>query len=116
MVYPSRDSPMPLTLGSFEVQPPQEPVIEWSDPDNIFVGTGLSDIQLNATTNTAGTFTYTPDSGTILNLGDSQTLIVQFTPDDSVNYATTFASAVYQCGRTIGSRRRTRFLRDLAVE
>jgi hypothetical protein len=81
-----------VDIGSFEVQPPREPIIEWPNPDNIFVGTELSDIQLNAATNAAGTFTYTPDSGTILNLGDSQTLIVQFTPNDTVNYATTVAS------------------------
>ena len=79
-------------MGSFELQPPQEPVIRWSDPDNIFVGTALSNIQLNATTNAAGTFVYTPDSGTTLELGDSQTLMVQFTPDDTANYATTVAS------------------------
>ncbi len=81
-----------VDMGSFEVQPPQEPVLRWSDPDNIFVGTALSEIQLNASTNAAGTFVYTPNSGTVLSLGDSQTLMVQFTPDDTVNYATTVAS------------------------
>ncbi len=81
-----------VDIGSFEVQPPLEPIIEWFDPDNIFAGTELSDVQLNATANTAGTFFYTPSSGTVLNLGDSQTLMVQFTPSDTVNYATTVAS------------------------
>ncbi len=83
-----------VDMGSVELQPPREPIIAWSNPENIFAGTALSDAQLNATTNTAGTFVYTPDIGSILNLGDAQTLMVQFTPMDLVNYASTSASVV----------------------
>ena len=73
-----------VDIGSFEIQPPREPVIEWSNPENIFVGTALGDAQLNANSDAAGTFSYTPNAGTVLNLGDLQILTVQFTPDDSI--------------------------------
>ena len=57
-----------------------------------------------------------PDSGTILNLGDSQTLMVQFTPDDTVNYATTVASVSINVVEQSDLGDAARFLRDLAVE
>ena len=46
----------------------------------------MSATQLNATANTPGTFTYTPASGTVLNIG-THTLHVDFTPTDTTNYA-----------------------------
>lgn len=62
------------------------PVISWSNPANITFGTALSGTQLNATSGgVAGTFTYTPPSGTILNAG-TYTLVVDFTPSDAGNY------------------------------
>jgi hypothetical protein len=42
---------------------------------------------LNATTNIAGNFTYTPSAGTVLPAGN-HTLSVVFTPTDSGNYTT----------------------------
>jgi CSLREA domain-containing protein len=81
-----------VDMGAFESQPAREPIIDWPDPANIFVGTQLSDLQLNATTNTDGTFTYTPDDGHELSVGDGQTLMVQFTPFDTVHYLSTTAS------------------------
>ncbi|AIZ62614.1 hypothetical protein PK28_01025 [Hymenobacter sp. DG25B] len=42
-------------------------IISWSDPDPIVYGTALSAVQLNATA--AGTLSYTPDLGTILDGG-----------------------------------------------
>jgi hypothetical protein len=81
-----------VDMGAFELQPPRSPIIVWPDPANIFVGTALGDVQLNASTDTAGTFVYTPPTGTILDLGDAQILTVQFTPDDTVNYQSTSAS------------------------
>jgi hypothetical protein len=62
------------------------PVITWSNPANITYGTPLSATQLNATANTPGVFTYTPASGTVLNVG-THTLHVDFVPTDTVNYA-----------------------------
>lgn len=66
------------------------PVITWENPADIVYGTPLSDTQLNATVEdeVAGTLTYTPPSGTVLNAGNGQTLSVSFAPDDSANYNT----------------------------
>src|SRR5207247_3641466 len=54
------------------------PVITWANPADIVYGTALSATQLNATANVAGSFVYTPASGTGLNPGSSQTLHVAF--------------------------------------
>mgnify|MGYP001085964834 CR=1 FL=1 len=62
------------------------PVISWNTPAAITYGTALSASQLNATANVAGTFSYSPASGTLLNSGN-YTLSVTFTPDDTENYA-----------------------------
>jgi hypothetical protein len=60
-------------------------IITWSNPSDIVYGTLLDSIQLNATANVAGTFTYTPAAGTKLNAGNNQMLIVKFKPKSS-NY------------------------------
>ena len=64
------------------------PVITWSNPSDITYGTALSGTQLNAVEASpiAGTFAYTPGSGTILSAGAGQTLHVVFTPTDTANY------------------------------
>jgi|GEM_PF-2619400 len=64
------------------------PVITWGTPAAITYGTALSSTQLNATANVAGTFTYNPASGTVLNANetDSQALAVSFVPTDTTNY------------------------------
>ena len=61
--------------------------IGWAPPAAITYGTALSGAQLNATESpsTAGTFTYTPTSGTVLAAG-SHTLSVTFSPSDSTDY------------------------------
>jgi hypothetical protein len=64
------------------------PTIAWVNPAAITHGTALGGTQLNATANVAGTFVYTPASGTMLNAGAGQTLSVTFTPTDTANYAT----------------------------
>jgi hypothetical protein len=61
------------------------PAISWANPADINYGTALGAAQLNATASAAGTFVYTPAAGTVLNAG-TQTLHVEFTPDDAVNY------------------------------
>jgi len=66
----------------------KDPVITWANPVDINSGTALSSIQLNATANVAGTFVYTPASGTVLSVGAAQNLKVDFAPTDAVNYNT----------------------------
>lgn len=63
------------------------PTITWTQPASITVGTALSATQLDATSSTAGTFVYTPVSGTVLAAG-LQTLSTTFTPTDSTDYGT----------------------------
>jgi hypothetical protein len=65
------------------------PVITWSNPADIIYGTGLGATQLNATANVAGSFNYTPSSGTVLNAGASHPLLASFTPTDLTNYNST---------------------------
>ena len=54
------------------------PTITWPTPAAITYPTALSATQLNATTPVAGTFTYTPAAGTVLNAGNAQVLSVAF--------------------------------------
>ena len=60
------------------------PTITWSNPADIVYGTALSGTQLNAQVDIAGTCTYSPVAGTILNAG-TQTLTATFTPSNK-NY------------------------------
>src|SRR5438309_3263939 len=67
------------------------PTINWATPADITYGTALSGTQLNATATfknnpVAGTFTYTPADGTVLNAGQNQNLHVDFAPTDSANF------------------------------
>ena len=66
----------------------KDAVITWANPADITSGTALSATQLNATADVAGTFVYTPASGTVLSVGAAQNLKVDFTPTDAVNYNT----------------------------
>ena len=62
------------------------PVVTWTpNPATISYGTALTAAQLDANSTTAGTFTYTPGLGTILNAG-VQTLSAVFTPSDTTNF------------------------------
>jgi len=63
-------------------------VITWANPADITAGAALGATQLNATASAAGTFVYSPASGTVLSTGNSQNLKVDFTPTDAVNYNT----------------------------
>ncbi len=71
---------------------PAESLLTWPSPAAISAGTALSDAQLNATAQVAGTtttvagaFFYTPPAGTMLGAG-THLLNVAFTPTDAVNY------------------------------
>ena len=63
------------------------PVITWPPPAAISYGTALSSSQLNATANVQGAFVYNPPAGTLLGVGNSQTLSVSFTPSDTTDYS-----------------------------
>ena len=62
------------------------PTLTWDNPAAIPYGTPLSSVQLNASANVPGTFSYTPAAGTLLNGGSGQTLSVRFTPTDRITY------------------------------
>ncbi|WP_293786701.1 Ig-like domain-containing protein [uncultured Pedobacter sp.] len=62
------------------------PVLSWAKPVDITYGTALTEAQLNASADVAGTFIYTPALNAILDAGANQTLRVEFTPIDLDNY------------------------------
>jgi alpha-L-arabinofuranosidase len=64
------------------------PTITWATPSAIAYGTALSATQLNATASAAGTFVYSPASGTVLSAG-TQTLKVTYTPTNTAYSAQT---------------------------
>ena len=67
------------------------PTITWPTPAPIVSGTALSAVQLDATASVPGTFVYTPAAGVVPAVG-SDTLSVQFTPDDLADYTTASAT------------------------
>jgi sugar lactone lactonase YvrE len=69
----------------------QTPVITWPAPAAIPYGTPLSATQLDASASVPGTFTYSPNVGTVLSAG-TQTLRVTFIPTDTTDYTTVTAS------------------------
>jgi hypothetical protein len=67
------------------------PTITWATPAAITYGTALGASQLNAIASVAGTFSYTPVTGTVLDAGP-QILSVTFTPTDISDYTTAIAT------------------------
>ena len=67
------------------------PIISWAPPAPITYGTALSAAQLNAASNVAGAFIYSPAAGTVLNAG-TQILSATFTPADATDYSTAIAT------------------------
>jgi hypothetical protein len=78
------------------------PTITWGTPAAIAYGTALSGTQLDATASVAGTFAYTPGSGTVLTPG-AQTLSVTFTPTDTIDYSTATASVSIEANKVTSS-------------
>ena len=85
---------------------PQTPTIVWSAPAAVTVGTALSTTQLNATavvpgtsTAVAGTFTYSPAAGTVLNTVGTQSLSVSFAPADPTH----FSAATYSVSLAVNA-------------
>lgn len=68
------------------------PSVTWTAPAAITFGGALSSVQLNATASVPGSFVYSPAAGTVLPVGNAQTLSVAFTPNDTANYKTASAS------------------------
>jgi hypothetical protein len=68
------------------------PAITWSAPASITYGGALGNGQLSASASVPGTFVYVPPAGTVLPVGNGQTLSVTFTPADAADYATAAAS------------------------
>jgi uncharacterized delta-60 repeat protein len=67
------------------------PTITWASLADIVYGTPLGNTQLDAAASlvgntVAGTFTYTPAGGTVLNTGQGQTLSVRFTPTETGDF------------------------------
>jgi O-glycosyl hydrolase len=62
------------------------PVITWATPAPVSVGTTLSSGQLNAMANVAGSFVYSPVSGTVENTAGTIPLSTTFTPTDTTDY------------------------------
>ncbi len=85
-------APSQGSLG--ETITPATPSITWPKPSDIVFGTAVGSAQLNATANIQGSFSYTladgttPANGAVLNAGQNQTLKVNFTPNDSIDYTT----------------------------
>jgi len=75
----------PVNSATFDITPAQ-PTINWPPPASITYGTPLSSTQLDATTTSPGTLTYTPPAGTVLS-GGTHTLSVSFTPEPDSGYA-----------------------------
>lgn len=75
--------------GSSVVQ--QTTVLTWNTPASIVYGTPLGSKQLSATANGPGMFAYNFAAGTILPAG-SQTLTVNFTPADPLQFTSASAS------------------------
>ena len=62
------------------------PVITWASPPSIQQGVPLTGVQLNASANVPGVFTYTPAAGTVLPPG-TQRITVAFSPTDVVDFS-----------------------------
>jgi hypothetical protein len=84
----SSDSSEQLTIGK------ATPVIAWSNPADIVYGAALGSTQLNAIANVPGAFVYAPPAGTVLSLGNAQTLSTTFTPTDTTDYTTATKSVL----------------------
>jgi hypothetical protein len=66
------------------------PVITWAELSPIQQGTALTGIQLDATANVPGTFSYSPAAGAVLPSGTQQ-LTVTFTPSNKIDYTAAIA-------------------------
>ncbi len=75
------------------------PQLTWT-PNSLVYGSALSGAQLNASSNVAGTFSYSPGAGAIVGAG-LNTLHVIFTPSDTAHYLSVSASATLQVSQAV---------------
>jgi len=68
------------------------PVITWATPSAVLQGAALSAAQLDATASVAGSFSYSPASGNVMNTAGTIPLSTTFTPGDALDYTTATAS------------------------
>ncbi len=89
--YAPANSTVSLLVNAAPVSTPVTPQITWATPVAIIYGTALGAAQLNATSNVAGTFAYSPAAGTVLGAG-VKTLQVTFVPSNTSSYKTVTAT------------------------
>jgi len=82
-----------LTITNTVVVGKATPTITWTNPAAIAYGTALSATQLNATSSVAGTFSYNPTNGSVLNAG-TNTLTAVFTASNTTNYVSPVTNTV----------------------
>src|SRR5688572_4342635 len=75
------------------------PIIAWAQPAPITYGTALGPTQLNATASlnnqiVAGSFTYSPSAGTLLDAGPNQVLSADFIPAAAGNFNSVLGTTV----------------------
>jgi hypothetical protein len=73
-------------IGAYQYTTLVQTIVTWTNPAPIVYSTPLSAVQLDATANAGGTFTYIPPAGTVLNAGSNQVLTAIFTPSDPTSY------------------------------
>ena len=71
---------------------PATPAITWAQPADIAAGTELDETQLDAQASVPGTYVYSSPAHAVLPVGQGQTLSVEFTPTDAIDYTTASAS------------------------
>ncbi len=73
-------------IGAYQYTTLIHTAVTWTNPTPIVYSTPMSAVQLNASANAGGTFTYIPPAGTVLNAGSNQVLTATFTPSDPTSY------------------------------
>jgi hypothetical protein len=68
------------------VKPKINPIITWENPADLLFGEKISATQLNASTDVAGSFTYSVAIDSVLAVGNTQKLKTIFTPTDATIY------------------------------
>ena len=94
------------TNGTLSISNLKVPAITWDSPAPISYSTALSETQLNAVVSysgntVAGTYTYNPVLGTLLQAGNVQALNLIFTPDNPTEYATVSKTVSIDVNRAV---------------
>ena len=76
------------------------PAITWASPADIAYGTPLSGTQLDATSPVAGSFTYTPDAGTVLSPGAGPDAFGPVHADDGADFTTATGTTTINVTKT----------------